>query len=497
MAGYITTGLDSWYIRDALGDPKTKTVFSYGSANSLASMFAKVDYNFAGKYYLSGTIRRDGSSKFGPNNRYGTFPAFSAGWRLSDESFMQGISWLSDLKIRGGWGITGNQNVPGGRVPDLFGGDVRDTFYAINGGNGIVTGYRKTAIGNNDMKWEENVSQNVGFDLSLFDSRLTVAFDVFTRTIDGLLGSPPLTATYGRASAPVVNIGKMQNNGYDFSIGYKGGGSGDFTWSVDFNGGHYKNEILSINGETTFFYGPVTGRGAPAVINQIGYPIGSFYGYQVDGIFQNQEEVDDYFPQAGKEIGRFRFAETTGDDQVNASDRTVIGNPHPDFTGGLNFGAQYKKFDFNMFWFGSFGNEIFDITKEFTVFRLFYTNVRKDRLTDSWTPEKPNAKYPQLDQTDQYSSAYSSFYVEDASYVRLRNLQVGYNFPANTTFSRLRLYVSGQNLLTFTGYSGYDPALPTISSNGPAGEVSDQAMGLDRGTYPNNKIFSIGLNATF
>ncbi len=497
MAGFITTGLDSWYIRDALGDPKTKTVFSYGGKNSLASMFTKIDYNFAGKYYLSGTVRRDGSSKFGANNRWGTFPAFSAAWRISDESFMQGISWLSDLKIRGGWGITGNQNIPGGRVPDLFGGDVRDTFYAIGGGNSIVTGYRKTAIGNPDMAWEENESQNIGFDLALFDNRLTVAFDVFDRTVDGLLYAPQLPATAGRPSPPIVNIGTMTNNGYDFSIGYKGGGTGDFTWGVDFNGGHYKNEIVSIAGEQTFFDGPVTGRGAPMVRNQVGYPIGAFYGYQVDGIFQNQEEVDEYFPQAGKDVGRFRFAETNGDNQINASDRTIIGSPHPDFTAGLNFSAQYKKFDMNMFFFGSFGNEIFDITKEFTVFRLFYTNVRKDRLTDSWTPENTNAKYPQLDQNDQNSSAYSSFYVEDASYVRLRNLQIGYNFPANSTFSRLRLYVSGQNLLTFTGYSGYDPALPAISQDGNAGNTSDQSMGIDRGTYPTSKIFSIGFNATF
>lgn len=347
------------------------------------------------------------------------------------------------------------------------------------------------------MAWEENESQNIGVDLAFFDSRLTVVFDVFTRTVDGLLYAPSLPATAGRPSPPIVNIGTMENNGYDFSIGYRGGGSGDFTWNVDFNGGHYKNEIISIAGEQTFFFGPVTGRGASMVINQVGYPIGAFYGYQVDGIFQNQEEVNNYYPQAGKEIGRFRFAETDGDDQVNASDRTVIGDPHPDFTGGLNFGAQYKKFDFNMFWFGSFGNEIFDITKEFTVFRLFYTNVRKDRLTDSWTPENTNAKYPQLDQNDQYSSAYSSFYVEDASYVRLRNLQIGYNFPATTAFSRLRLYVSGQNLLTFTGYSGYDPALPAISQDGNAGNTSDQSNGIDRGTYPTSKIFSIGFNATF
>ena len=498
MAGYVTTVPSAWYIQDALGDQTTKVVNSFGNKNSLQSMFAKADYNFANKYYLSGTIRRDGSSKFGENNRFGVFPAISAAWRLSDESFMQGLTFLDDLKIRGGWGITGNQNIPPGRTANQFGGSTLDTFYDITGANrSIVAGYRLTAFGNPDLKWEENVSQNIGVDLALFNSRLNVVFDIYERTVDDLLFAPTLPATSGRALPPFVNIATMKNNGYDFSISYRSANTGDFNWNVDLNAGHYKNEIVKIDGETNFFFGPVGGRGGTTVINQLNNPIGAFYGLVVDGIFQNQAEVDAHVDQPGKAIGRFRFKDVNDDGIINAADRDVIGSPHPDFTAGLNFGANYKNWDMNMFFFGSFGNDIFDITKEFTVFRLFNTNVRQDRLTDSWTPDNPGAKYPRLDQNDQFSATYSSFYVEDASYVRLRNLQIGYTVPSQSWFSNMRIYVQGQNLFTFTGYSGYDPALPSISTTSGGSERSDQAQGIDRGTYPASRIFSIGINASF
>ena len=498
MSGFVTTDPNAWYIQDALGDPSTQNVNSFGAISSLTSLFGKIDYNYANKYYLSGTIRRDGSSRFGPNNRYGTFPAVSAAWRLSDENFMQGLSWLDDLKIRAGWGITGNQSIPPGRVGDQFGGGTQDTFYDITGSNtSIVTGYRLTRFGNEDLKWEENISQNIGLDLSFFESRLTFVFDWYQRTVDGLLFGPALPATAGRGEPPIQNIGKMENNGFDFTIGYRSANTGDFNWNIDINGGHYKNEIISIDGEQSFFFGPVNGRGGTTVINQVGAPLGSFYGLVQDGIFQNQSEVDAHPDQDGKAVGRFRFRDVDESGLVNNEDRDIIGNPHPDFTAGLNFGANWKNWDLSMFFFGSFGNDIFDITKEFTVFRLFSTNVRQDRLTDSWTPQNPGGKYPLLDQNDQFSSQFSSFYVEDASYVRLRNLQLGYSFPANDVFSNMRLYLQGQNLFTITDYSGYDPALPTISTNGASGNQSDQAMGIDRGTYPASRIISIGLNASF
>jgi len=498
MAGYVSTDLAAWYIQDALGDPSTKQVYSYGGVSSLVSLFAKLDYNYASKYYVSGTIRRDGSSKFGPNNRYGVFPAFSLGWRISEESFMSNLTWLSDLRFRGGWGITGNQSIPSGRTANQYGGSTSQTFYDINGTNSsIVTGYRLTALGNPDLKWEENISTNVGFDLSLIERRINVVFDLYKRTVDGLLYGPQIPATAGQASPPIVNIGTMENRGFDFSVGYRSELTGKFQWEVELIGSHYKNEIIKIDGVQDFFYGPQGGRKGVFVINQVGYPIGSFYGYVQDGIFQNQGEVDAHATQDGKAVGRFRYKDVNEDGAVNAQDRDIIGSPHPDFTGGLNFNASWGNFDMSLFFFGSYGNDIWNQNYEFTVFRLYSTNVRQDRLTDSWTPDNTGAKYPKLDQNDQFSDQYSSFYVEDGSYLRLKNLQLGYNLPKMGWFQNIRIYLQGQNLFTLTNYTGLDPALPTISTSGSSGNQSDQAMGIDYGPYPANRIFTIGINATF
>jgi TonB-dependent starch-binding outer membrane protein SusC len=199
------------------------------------------------------------------------------------------------------------------------------------------------------LKWEENVSQNIGVDLALFNSRLNVVFDIYERTVDDLLFAPTLPATAGRGGPPFVNIATMKNNGYDFSVSYRSASTGDFNWNVDLNAGHYKNEIVKIDGETEFFFGPVGGRGGTTVINQLNNPIGSFYGLVVDGIFQNQAEVDAHVDQPGKAIGRFRFKDVNDDGIINAADRDVIGSPHPDFTAGLNFGANYKNWDMTYF----------------------------------------------------------------------------------------------------------------------------------------------------
>jgi TonB-linked SusC/RagA family outer membrane protein len=502
MAGFISTEPTAWYIQDALGDPSTKTVFSYGELSSMTSIFAKLDYNYAGKYSVSGTVRRDGSSKFGPENRYGVFPAFSAGWRLSEEGFMSNLNWLSDLRLRGGWGITGNQAIPGGRTADQFGGDTGETFYDITGSqNSLATGYRRTAIGNPDLKWEENVSANIGFDLSMVERRINVVFDVYKRTVDGLLYAPGVPATGGQADPPIVNIGTMENAGFDFSVGYRSALTGDFRWEIEFIGGHYKNKIIKIDGVQDFFTmedGDVTGRGgASHVINKVGHPIGSFYALEQDGIFQSQAEVDAHPTQDGAAVGRFRWVDTNRDGMVNASDKTIIGSPHPDFTGGLNFSASWKNFDISAFLFTSIGNDIFNMTKEFSVFRLFSSNVREDLLTDSWTPNNTDGIYPLLDQNDTYSLAYSSFYVEDGSYLRLRNLQIGYNVPKGGWFQNIRIYLQAQNLFTISGYSGLDPAMPGITTDGTTGDETDQGLGTDWGAYPANQIFSIGINANF
>ena len=504
ISGLLNTDVNSRFLQDALGDAASKNVSSTGWQTALLSFFGKADYNYADKYVLSFTLRQDGSSNLGPKNRWGTFPAFGLGWRLTQEPFFANNKLLSDVMLRFGWGVTGNQQIPAGRVVSQFGGSRGDTYYDIGGGNSIVSGFRQTSLGNPDLKWEENRSTNVGADIALWNGRVNVVVDVFSRKTNNLLFNPPIPATAGIADAPIVNIGKMENNGYDFSIGHRSA-----NWSVTWNGSHYSNKIKSIDGVTDFFYGPITTRYGNQVINKVGFPIGSFYGLVADGYFPNAADAASHKTtngtcavkpcQDGAAMGRIRFKDTNGDGFVTLADRTVIGSPHPDFTSGLDLSARRGNWDLSGTVFGSFGNDIFDVQKEFYVFRNFSTNVRKDLLANSWTPSNPNAKYPRLDVTDNFSHQISSFYVEDGSYVRLRNVQLGYSVPPR--FSRWtaasRVYLQAENLFTITGYDGLDPSLPAANITGPAGDIRDQYRGIDRGSYPSNRVISLGLVTTF
>jgi TonB-linked SusC/RagA family outer membrane protein len=484
------------YIQDALGDASSKNVSTAGGRSALFSYFGKADYNFDDKYVASFTIREDGSSRLGPSHRWGTFPAFGLGWRISKESFLAGNRLLSDVMLRYGWGVTGNQQIPAGRIVSQYGGERGDTYYDIAGTNtNIQPGFKQRAIGNADLKWEEARSTNIGADIAVLDGRANIVIDLYRRRTNNLLFDPPLPATAGTADPPIVNIGKMENRGIDFSIGHQSA-----TWSLFFNGSHYKNKIVSIDDVHDFFYGPISTRYGNQVINQVGHPIGSFYGYIADGFFRDAADVAAHPRQDGAAPGRIKFRDINGDGQITLADRTVIGSPHPDFTAGLDMSYRRGAFDLNATVFGTFGNDIFDVQKEFYVFRNFSTNVRKDLLTDSWTPTHTDAKYPRLDINDNYSHQISSFYVENGSYVRLRNVQLGYTVPAR--FARFgvqatRVYVQAENLFTITGYDGLDPALPAANVFGPAGDIRDQYRGVDRGTYPSSRTFSIGLVTNF
>jgi TonB-dependent starch-binding outer membrane protein SusC len=286
----------------------------------------------------------------------------------------------------------------------------------------------------------------------------------------------------------------MKNTGIDFSVGHQGS-----WWNASFQGTHYKNEIVAINGDQVSFFGPNGTRlpGNP-VINQVGHPISSFYGYQVVGIFQNDAEVTASAAQNGAP-GRLKFADLNGDNKIDAADRTIIGNPHPDFTGALDLGVRRGNFDLSGTFFGSFGNDIFDAQKDFYIFRDFSTTVVKDRLSNSWSPSNPNAKYPIVQEGDTHSREISSFYIEDGSYVRLRNLQLGYTVPQSLArwVSAARIYVQAENLFTITGYEGLDPSLPLPNNSANGADTRDQYRGVDRGAYPSNRIFSIGLTTSF
>ncbi len=505
MASLISTDINSRYLQDALGNPSTKNVTSSGSKSALLSFFGKADYTFAERYTLSFTLRQDGSSRLGPTHRWGTFPAVGAGWRLSNESFFPQNGLFSDVMLRFGWGVTGNQQIPAGRIVSQFGGDRGDTYYDIGGTNNTVTaGFRQTSLGNPDLKWEENRSTNLGADVVMLDGRVSAVIDLYKRNTANLLFDPPTPATAGVAAPPVVNVGKMSNDGFDFSLGYKVP-----SFSVTLSGSRYKNKIVSIDGVQDFFYGPISTRFGNQVINKVGYPIGSFYGLIADGLFRDAADgvahklVSGACPTApcqdGAAMGRIRFRDVNGDGQITLADRTIIGNPHPAFSAGLDIGVRRGNWDLSTTFFGTFGNDIFDVQKEFYVFRNFSTNVRKDLLTDSWTPQNPGAKYPRLDVNDNFSRAISSYYVEDGSYVRLRSMQIGYNVPPK--FARWtaasRIYVQAENLFTITGYDGLDPALPAANVFGPAGDIRDQYRGVDRGSYPSNRILSIGLTTSF
>jgi TonB-linked SusC/RagA family outer membrane protein len=504
--------IDSRYIQDALGDAATKRAGSGGSISSLLSYFGKVDYNYDNRYYLSFTIRRDGSSRLGPDNRWGTFPAFNLGWRLSQEGFLRNNEFFTNVMVRAGYGVTGNQLIPAGRIVSQFTGAQCCSFYDITGsGNSIVAGYFQDVLGNPNLKWEQNKSLNVGVDLEFFSGDVSLALDWYQRTTSDLLFDPQQPAPAGTVAPPILNVGEMKNTGLDMSLNFQGALGNTGTWSVGLNASHYKNEIVKIDGEQDFFFGPSATRFGNQTINRVGEPLGSFYGYETNGFFEDDAAVAAHATQNGAAPGRIRFVDqltvdSDGDgiaDQtdgvINEDDRTLIGSPHPDFTMGLDIAVEVGAFDFSATFFGTFGNEIFDTQKEYYVFRNFSTNVRKDLLTDSWElgADNTNAKYPRLDVNDTFSGQQlSDFYVESGTYIRLRSLQVGYTLP-ESFIPGTRIYIQGENLLTLTGYSGLDPALPTASLFGSGGDIRDQYRGIDRGVYPTNRMISFGINTSF
>jgi TonB-linked SusC/RagA family outer membrane protein len=461
--------------------------------STLVSQFLRADYGYKDKYLVSATVRRDGSSKF--RDQFGVFPSFTGAWRMSEEGFMKGNSTISDLKIRAGWGIMGQQvRLDPANQFTLFGGSIASSFYDIAGTNtSSQLGQRPVRIGAPDTKWEQNINTNIGLDLALFDDRLSFTLDLYKRISDGLLFNPELPATAGAASAPFVNIAKMENRGIDFQATYRNNFSNGLRFETDLVFSHFRNEIISIaDGVNEFFSGG--SRIGSLSINRVGNPLSAFFGYEVEGIFQNQEEVNNAPTQDGKAPGRFRFADTDGDGAITAADRQVLGTPIPDFTAGLNLSFGYKNWDMTAFFFASVGNDIYNYTKWWTDFWPSFQGAKSDAaLNGSWLPSRPNATTPIAENVSNFSNngQSNSYYIEDGSYMRLRNLTIGYTLPANMTqklkMERLRIYAQGVNLFTLTGYSGLDPELGG----------GDTAFGIDYGNYPIVKQFILGLNVNF
>lgn len=476
---------------------------------ALFSIFSRVEYNYDRRYLLSATVRRDGSSRF-LDNRYGVFPAASIGWRISQEQFMQDVDWLSNLQFRAGYGIMGNQmNVAANNAFTLFGGNQLSTFYPITGGSSIAQGFSQTRIGNPAARWEEAHNMNIGFNMMIWQGGLEVDIDWYKNDVRDLLFNPELPGTAGLAAQPYINIGNVRNTGLDMAVTARKSFNRDFNMTAKVNFTTYNNEVIKIAEGIENFDGTSRrfGGGNPIIRNQVGWPISSFFGYKIDGFWNSQDEIDQANAAAPGGVfqeeaapGRFRYADVNGDGRITADDRTRLGDPHPDFTYGLDVSMNYKNFDASVFFYGSYGNDIWNQVKWWTDFYPSFQGAKsKTALYDSWTPENTNATAPIQENAGSTATNLvpNSYYVESGSFLRLRTMQIGYTLPASLMnqigINRLRVYVQGQNLFTITNYSGPDPEV----GNTQSANASTTSFGVDEGSYPASRQFLFGFNLGF
>ena len=467
-----------------------------GSGYSLVSFFGKANYNYADKYMASFTIRRDGSSRFGKNNRYATFPSVSAGWRINQESFLKKASWIDDLKIRASWGQTGNQEIDNLARYTLYvsnygvnenGGQSYGTSYDIagtNGGSTLASGFKRNQIGNDNIKWETTTQTDLGFDFAFFRNTLYGNFDWYFKKTKDILVNMPGIAVMGEGSSQWINAGEMENRGFEFNIGYRNQTHFGLKYDVTANISSYRNKITALP-TTVAANGTFGGNGVKSVI---GHPMGAQVGYVADGIFKSQEEIDNHATQEGAGLGRIRWKDLTGDDKITEADQTWIYNPVPDFTYGFNIYLEYKNFDFTAFFQGVQGVDIIsDLKKETDIWaglNIGFLNKGK-RLLDAWSATNPDSNVPALSLSDNNNEKrVSSYWVENGSYLKLRTIQFGYNFPqtiaSKLAMQRLRMYVSAQNLFTIksSSFTGVDPENPNYG-------------------YPIPLNITFGLNVTF
>jgi len=480
-------------------------------SDGLFSLFGRLDYSFHDRYLLGAVIRRDGSSRFSSNFRYGWFPAVSAGWRISQENFMKEVSWISDLKIRGGYGVMGNQlNVEASNAFTQFGLNKGSSFYDITGAAGSITpGYMKTHIGNPNAKWESNINFNVGIDATLFKGKLEVSADYYSKKVKDLLYKPEVPGTAGRQDPPTVNIAEMRNHGIDLSVFATGINiTKELVLKANATFTTYKNKIESVSSDAPYFDQESRRfNGSFIIRNAVGHPISSFYGYKVDGFFNSTDEVNQLNTQAQKAtnnpnavyqtqlgVGRFRYADTNGDGIITEADRTFLGSPNPDFSYGLNLELDYKHFDFSVFLYGVHGNQIWNQVRWWTDFYPSFAGAKsKTALYDSWRPDHMNAKAPIQENGGTFSTntVPNSFLVESGAYLRAKNMMLGYTLsPAvlkRAGIEKLRVYVQAANLFTITKYTGIDPEISGGTTN----------FGLDEGAYPNQRQFLVGVNVAF
>jgi TonB-linked SusC/RagA family outer membrane protein len=467
---------------------------------ALFSQFGKVNYAYKDFLLADFTIRRDGSSRFSPAYRYGVFPAFSVGMRLTELAFMKDLTFINDLKIRGGWGKTGNQLIPNVyNAYTLFTPNPDNNAYDIGGsGNSIAGGFDIAQFGNSTGRWETNTSTNVGVDASLWNNKLDVTLDIYSRTTSDMLTQVPIPKTAGTATIPYVNIGEINNSGFDLNVTYRDK-IGDLRYTIGAMYSVYKNNVVKLNDDPNATIFGFSTRLPAISVTKAGLPIASFYGYIVDGVIKDDAEAASA-PKFGSytRAGVFKFRDVNGDGVITAADKTIIGNPHPDFTYGLNLALGYKNWDLTLFAQGVQGNELFNYLKYWTDFNTFQGNRSVDMLYNSWKKQGDNALLPRLNSQDGTSQQISSYFVEDGSYMRIKNIQLTYTVPSSFVsklkLSSLQLYVQGQNLFTFTKYKGLDPDINLRTSGN---DNQDIHMGIDEGAFPVAKSYNIGLKVGF
>lgn len=484
---FANTDPDFLYIGKGLGT-KTGNQSEWGS--SLLSFFGNVNYNYKQKYYVSGILRRDGSSRFSDGHKWGTFYSVSAGWNLDSEDFIKDLSDINKLKLRAGYGSIGNQNIPLYSYYDRYGSQYYYTF-----GGTSYNGYAQTTLGNIDLKWETNNQFNAGVDLEMLKGTWGATLDYYYKITNDMLLPASYPPSVGKASPPYINSkGNVLNTGVDIEVFYRKQYK-DAGFTITLNGGFLHNEVLNIDAP---YYAGTVDTGISATKTDVGQPIGSFYLYKMDGIFQNEAEILTSAYQ-GKNIkpGDVKYVDINNDNVIDAKDRDFAGSAIPVINAGLNLSGNYKGFDLSAFFQGAFGQKLFsqvnyDIEGYYRGF-----NVTERYYLEHWTGEGTSNTQPRASWAAKSNNVRASTrFLEDGSYVRLKNIQIGYTVPNTRKFrlQSVRLYVAATNLLTFTGYTGFDPEM-TVSTN--SASQGDLANGIDWGTYPVAKNYTFGLNISF
>lgn len=459
----------------------------------LTSILGRVFYSYQNKYLFTATIRRDGSSKFGKNNRYGYFPSFSLGWNVAEEKFMENVHWLDQLKLRGGYGVLGNQEIDNYQ----YSSTITTGINYPDGNGGLLQGAFPKNFANPDIKWEETAMTNVGIDFMAFNNRLSLTADYYVKNTKDILLTVPIPISSGGANDPIRNAGKIRNNGFEFNLGWMDQPNPDISYGINLIGSFNKNKVIAMGSESGSIKGGSTNQNITTSETKAGYPIGGYWLISTAGYFNSQEEVDAYAKDGKKiqpaaEPGDIKFVDANNDGVINDDDRVFQGSPFPDFTFALNGNMRYKNFDLSIGLQGVLGNKIYNATRQTLEDVTKGSNFPASCL-DYWTPENKNASHPRLtwDDPNRNTRAESDRYLENGSYLRLRSVQLGYTFPQTWfkgAIQHARVYINAENLFTITSYSGYSPDVNADNAN---------YRGFDNFIYPTNRTFMLGLNVTF